>query len=145
MVKKSSSSSTGSFNKFNLLTLIKGVLLAYIITIPFFMLFALILSYTKFPETYISAAVLLTTVISVIISSSSVSRRINTKGWLVGGLIGFLYILILYIFSGIVFKNFTVGKNLINTTLICIASGSLGGIFGVNLKSSNKKKFKTRY
>ncbi|NMB95251.1 MAG: TIGR04086 family membrane protein [Clostridiaceae bacterium] len=146
MVKTLPTKSTDSFiGKLKLFTLIKGVLIAYVITIPFFMLFSLILSYTNFPETYISTAVLLTTIISIILSSLTVSRSINAKGWLVGSMIGFLYIVILYVFSGIIFKNFSIGKGLILTTFICITSGALGGIIGVNVKGVKKRKIKGRY
>jgi len=148
MVKNLPTKNAGSLiEKLRLFTLIKGIIIAYLITIPFFMLFALILSYTDFPEKYISTLVLVTTVISILLSSMSVSKNISVKGWLVGGMVGFLYILILYILNGIVYKNFSVSRGLITTTFICIATGLLGGITGINVKGSKKvvKKKRGRY
>ena len=146
MVKKISPKNAKSSDEKNkLLTLLKGVMLAYIITIPFFMLFSLILSYTNFPENYISPAVMLTTLISIVISSIIVSKSINSRGWLVGGVMGFIYMLILYIFSGVVFKNFSISKYLMTMTLVCMAAGSVGGIMGVNIKSIKRKRARTKY
>ncbi|HHV97792.1 MAG TPA: TIGR04086 family membrane protein [Clostridiaceae bacterium] len=139
MVKSLTDKNTGSLiEKLRIFTLIKGVIIAYLITIPFFMLFALILSYTNFPETYISTLVLLTTILSILLASISVSRSISIKGWLVGSMIGFLYILILYILNGIIYKNFTISRSLITTAFICVATGALGGITGINVKGSKK-------
>ena len=143
MVNKLSQKNAGnSVERLKLLTLIKGVLLAYIITIPFFTLFSLILSYTNFPETYISTAVMLTTIISIALASSSTSKCVKSKGWFIGAMVGLLYMLILYIFSGLVFGNFLISRYLITMTLICITTGSVGGIIGVNVKTVKRKKTK---
>lgn len=145
MVKKSAqNNASNTTGKFRIGTLLKGVILAYIITLPFFILFSLILSYTNFPEKYISIAVMSTTIISIIIASSVASKNIKSNGFAVGAFIGLLYILILFVFNGLVYKSFSVSKQLINMALICVVTGSVGGIIGVNLKPTKRKRIKIK-
>ncbi|HOJ09022.1 MAG TPA: TIGR04086 family membrane protein [Clostridiales bacterium] len=145
MLKKSlQKKSSSSDEQLKLTILLKGVILAYIITIPFFILFSLILSYTNFPENYISTAVTSVTIISVLISSTSVSRNIKNKGLFSGAFIGFFYMFILYIINGIVFKNYSITRHLITMTFICILTGSVGGIMGVNIGTGKRSRIKSR-
>ena len=82
-------------------SVLKGILSAYIITIPAFMLFALILSNTDFPQKLISPAVVITTIISVLTAGSVSTKGVKNRGWLNGSIVGFIYMFILYIFSNI--------------------------------------------
>lgn len=119
-------------------SVLKGILAAYIITIPAFMLFALILANTDFPQKLISPAVVVTTIISVLTAGSVSTKGVRNKGWLNGSVVGFIYMLILYIFSSLVFKNFAIDKYVVTMSLIGILTGAIGGIVGINIKSGKK-------
>lgn len=116
----------------------KGIAAAYIITIPAFMLFALILSNTDFPQKLLSPAVVVTTIISVLTAGSVSAKEVRSRGWLNGGVVGFIYMLVLYIFSSLVFKNFTIDKYVVTMSLIGILTGAIGGIAGINIKSGKR-------
>jgi len=76
MAKQANQGVVNSFNeRANLLGIFKGVIISYLITIPIFIIFALILSYTNFPERLIQPAVVITTVVSIVVAGSSVTRR----------------------------------------------------------------------
>ena len=122
----------------NPIAVLKGILAAYIITIPAFMLFALILSNTDFPQKLISPAVVVTTIISVLTAGSVSTRGIKNRGWLNGSFVGLIYMLILYIFSSLIFKNFSVDKYVITMTVIGILTGAIGGIVGINIKKDSR-------
>ncbi|OPX43143.1 hypothetical protein CLHUN_28910 [Ruminiclostridium hungatei] len=118
----------------NLLRVLKGLLLSFLITLPCFLAFALFLTYTDFPEKYTFIAVLITTVISVLTASAYSTRNVRSKGWMNGCAVGVLYVAVLYLASSIIFMNFAVDVQVLLTVVIGAIVGCLGGIFGINLR-----------
>lgn len=123
------------------ISVLKGILAAYIITIPAFMLFALILANTEFPQKLISPAVVVTTIISVLTAGSVSTKGLKSRGWLNGSIVGLIYMLVLYIISSMIFKNFAIDKYVITMTVIGILTGAIGGIVGINIKKGSKYKY----
>lgn len=123
-----------SNEKLNMVSLIKGLLASYIITIPVFMLLALILANTDFPQRLITPAVVVTTVISVLTAGFVSTRGVRNKGWLNGSIVGLIYMAILYLISSLIYKDFSIDKYVITMTAIGIISGAIGGIIGINTK-----------
>jgi len=124
--------------KFGPVSILKGLLAAYIITIPAFMLFALILANTDFPQRLITPAVVVTTVVSVLTAGSVSTKGIKRRGWLNGGLVGFIYMVVLYLFSSLVYDNFAIDKYVITMTIIGVLTGAIGGILGINISSGGR-------
>ncbi len=125
----------GSNEKLNVVSLMKGLLVSYIITIPVFMLLALILTNTDFPKRLITPAVVVTTVISVLTAGFVSTRGVRNKGWLNGSIVGLIYMTILYLISSLIYNDFSIDKYVITMTVIGIISGAIGGIVGINTKS----------
>jgi putative membrane protein (TIGR04086 family) len=123
-------------DKFGLMPIVKGILVSYIITIPIFIIFALILTYTNFPEKLIPSAVMVTTIISILTAGSVATRNIRNKGWLNGAIVGLVYVGILYLLSSIIFMKFTIDSNVLFIFLLAMVTGSIGGIIGINLKKN---------
>ena len=115
-------------------TVIKSILISWIITIPCFGVLALILTFTDFPDDLIAPAVTFVTIISIFIAAVLGTSGKTSKGWLHGIAAGFFYIFTLYLFSSIVFGNFSIDGYTIITLAIGILTGALGGITGINLK-----------
>lgn len=126
------------------LSLLKGIVISYIITIPTFVIFSLIMTYTDFPEKLISPSVVITTIISILAAASFVTRKTSNKGWLNGSIVGLVYMAVLYIISSIVFNNFAIDRYVISMTLIGVLTGAIGGILGINLKKSSHGKARRR-
>ncbi|NLV36245.1 MAG: TIGR04086 family membrane protein [Clostridiaceae bacterium] len=124
-----------SNEKLNIVYLSKGLLASYIITIPVFMLLALILANTDFPQRLVTPAVVVTTVISVLTAGLVSTRGIRNKGWLNGSIVGLIYMAILYLASSLIYKDFSIDKYVITMTTIGTISGAIGGIVGINTKS----------
>lgn len=118
----------------NLLRVVKGLIISFLITLPCFLVFALFLTYTDFPEKYTYIAVLITTVLSVLTASAYSTKNVKRKGWMNGCFVGILYVTILYLASSIVFMNFAIDLQVILTVIIGAIVGCLGGIFGINLR-----------
>lgn len=121
------------------MSVVKGIAVSYAVTVPTFVVFAMILANTDFPEKYLSPVVVITTIISLLLAGSTCTRGLRNKGWLNGSIVGFIYMLILYILSSIIFGNFTIDKYVITMSIIGILTGAIGGIVGINLKSGGRK------
>lgn len=117
-----------------ILTLFKCVGFSYLMTLVIFLLLALILCFTEFPETMIGSSVVVSTIISIMFGGTCVARRARTMGWMNGAAAGLIYMLILYLLSSLTGKGFGVNDYLISMMLIGMAAGAIGGIVGINLK-----------
>lgn len=143
MVRSSSQAAKLPLKESNtIISVIRGIIVSYVITIPVFILFALILTNTEFPEKYISTVVVITTIISVLTAGSASTRGLKSKGWLNGSVIGFVYMLVLYLLGSLIFKNFTIDKYVITMTIIGVLTGAIGGILGINIKKSGHRYVK---
>lgn len=141
MAKGANHGAINSLNeRVNLIGILKGVIFSYLITIPILIIFALFLSYTDFPERLISPAVVITTVVSVLIAGYSVTRGVTSKGWLNGAVVGFVYMLILYLLGSIFFENYTINKYVITMMIIGILTGAIGGMLGINNRSRSRTR-----
>lgn len=126
--------------RLDLFSLLKGLLAAYLVTIPVFMLLALILANTDFPQRLLTPAIVVTTIVSVFTAGAVATRGVKSKGWLNGGIVGLVYMIILYFLSSIVYKNFSIDKYVVTMTIIGVLAGAIGGIVGINIKKTVKYK-----
>jgi len=118
----------------NALNIAKSILISYLITIPVFAIFAYILILTDFPQKYISTFVIITTLLSVVIAGWSSTKYIKSKGWLNGGIVGFFYMLVLFLLSSSSYGDFSINIHVITMFIIGTLTGSIGGILGINLR-----------
>ena len=89
----------------------------------------LCLSAVIFAYTNINDRVML----SVLIGATILARRIKKKGLLFGALFGLIFILLVYIITCMAYTGFFVSNTLLIYMAICILSGIVGGIIGVNI------------
>ncbi|MCX8130232.1 MAG: TIGR04086 family membrane protein [Clostridia bacterium] len=125
-------------NRMDMMSIIKGLVIAYAFTLPTFFLFSLILSYTDFPDKYITTVVIIITVMSILIAGMVSSRNVGSKGWLNGAIVGFIYVLVLYFLSSIILRDISINRSVISMTAIGILAGSIGGIVGINIKANSR-------
>ena len=118
-------------NNNHLFSIIKGTLIAFFVTVIALIVFSVLLVYTDLSEETIRPVIITLTGISILIGSSVGTRKLKKNGLINGAIIGFLYILIIYIISSILNSNFTI--NLMS--LIMIGIGLIGGILGRNNRS----------
>lgn len=110
----------------------KGVLRACIITIILAFILAIVQTNKSMGESTLSLCILITTMLSVIYGCIYSTRKIKSKGWLVGILVSFLYILILYITALILGKDGFIMKDLWRI-LLAVVTGALSGMLGINI------------
>lgn len=113
--------------------LLKGLLLAFIITSVLIIFFSLLLTYSTLRE---SKMPLLNTIIMIIsITSGSIymGRKTKEKGWVNGALIGIGYYLILIMLNFLFLKPFTIDIFSITKLFLASITGVIGGIIGINI------------
>jgi putative membrane protein (TIGR04086 family) len=113
--------------------IIKGVFNAYLFTIVLFLILALVMYFTKVPESIISKAVVVISAVSILLAGVGITKDIESMGWLHGGLVGFLYMGILVILSFLIMPSFSFGWNIAMDLFLGFLAGVLAGILGVNL------------
>ncbi len=111
-----------------------GVGIALLFSFIFLLIYATILSFTNVSESTIATVVITITGISILVGSIICNRKISKNGIINGGLVGLIYILIIYFISSLLNGNFAINLQsviMIATAIIC---GIIGGIIGVNRK-----------
>ena len=115
-----------------LINILKGVGISLIATVIMLIIFSIILTYTNIQESAINPVIMIITAISILIGSSIENTKIKKNGLINGGIIGGIYILILYAVSSILNWNFSLNIQSIIMIITAIIFGTLGGIIGVN-------------
>ena len=118
--------------------IIKGSIISIVITAILLCIYAAVLSFTTVPETTMQPVIIVITGVSILIGSSISSINIKKQGMINGGIVGLIYMLILYIVSSLVSMRFELNVHSIIMLITGIVAGMLGGIIGVNLKWDHK-------
>lgn len=116
------------------MVIIKGVLFAFIISLIMFALTALAVSFGDMSDWIINVIIIAVSVISILVAGMFASKNAKSKGFLYGGAIGFLYMLVLYFIGALAFDRFGIDLRVLTMLVIGVVSGALGGIIGINLK-----------
>ena len=128
-----------SINKINLnnniVKVIKGSIIAFLISIMLLFIFASLLVYTNIQENTIKPVVIIISIISILVGSSLSSIKIKRNGIVNGALVGTIYIMVIYILSSICFVGFELNLESIIMIISSIISGMIGGVIGVNIDS----------
>lgn len=128
-----------SINKINLnnniVKVIKGSIIAFLISIMLLFIFASLLVYTNIQENTIKPVVIIISIISILVGSSLSFIKIKRKGIVNGALVGTIYIMVIYILSSICFVGFELNLESIIMIISSIISGMIGGVIGVNIDS----------
>ena len=118
----------------NIIKILKGVIISIVISILLLTIYAVILTYTSTSENTIKPVVITITGISLLIGSFISSMKLKKQGMLNGGIVGFIYILSIYIISSIWLSNFSLDLESIIMIIVSIITGMIGGIIGINIK-----------
>lgn len=118
----------------NFLNIIKGVIISIIFTSIFLFIFSILLTYTSISESFITPVIIVITAISIFIGSSIGNIKMKKNGLLNGALIGGIYLLSIYLLSGIINQSFTLSTQSIIIIIAGMICGMFGGIIGVNKK-----------
>ena len=114
--------------------ILKGTLISWILTFILLFIYAVLLTYTKIGENTISPIIIAIEAVSILIGSSIVTSQLKKNGIINGGLVGFIYILLIYFLSSLTTSGFSLNVYSVIMMTAGIAAGMIGGVVGVNLK-----------
>ena len=114
------------------LNILKGVIISIIFTLIFLFIFSIILTYTNISESFISPVIIIITAISIFIGSSIGNIKMKKNGMLNGAMVGGIYLLSIYLLSGLIHQNFSLTTPSIIIIISGMICGMFGGIIGVN-------------
>lgn len=121
------------YNKFQYPCVIQGIIRASIATVLCIIIYAVLISFVPLGDKVTSVFIVVTTLLSVMYGAIYATLKIGNKGWLVGLLVAFFYMLILYIVSIICGKGFAIDiKDFVRFSLALFV-GTLSGMLGINL------------
>lgn len=114
--------------------ILKSIIGAYIVTLILILIFSFILSSTNLSDNYIRPVLLGITFFSISINSFICLKRLKSKGLIYGFWIGAIYCILLVMISCILNSGIDLSLYSYVQIVICILSGIIGGILGVNIK-----------
>lgn len=118
----------------NTFRILKGSIASIILTLILLLIFSILLTYTGISENTIKPVIIIISGISILVGSSISTLKINKNGMLNGGLVGLIYILVIYLLSSTAGAGFSFNLYSIIMITVSILMGIIGGIIGVNLK-----------
>ncbi|HHX87778.1 MAG TPA: TIGR04086 family membrane protein [Firmicutes bacterium] len=110
----------------------KGLLFSILISLGLLLVCSLVLHFSAVPEKvtpYLACGVAL---LSVLCGSYYAGKRIGFRGWLHGGVVGLLYIVILLLVGILAHSEFAFGLYLVSKLFLGFVFGAAGGMWGVN-------------
>lgn len=114
--------------------IIKGSVISFISLLILLFVFSMLLAYTSVEESIIPIATIIINTVSILIGSSIATIHLKKNGILNGLIIGIIYMLTIYLISGILNSDFSLEIQSILLIIFGVMSGGIGGIIGVNIK-----------
>ena len=116
----------------NIIRILKGSLISIVTTLILLIIFSAILTYTNVNENVMPTVIIIVTALSILIGSQISTSKIKKNGIINGASVGAIYILLLYLISSLVTKNFSLNNYSIIMMFTSLLIGGIGGIIGVN-------------
>lgn len=110
----------------------RGILLAILFSLVMILLIALLLYLTALPESMAPYLVYAVSVVAVLWGAAHSARRIGSRGWLNGGIVGVVYVLLLLGAGLIALEGISFGWTLLVKIFLGFVFGAAGGMWGVN-------------
>ncbi|ADL51821.1 TIGR04086 family membrane protein [Clostridium cellulovorans] len=111
----------------------KGVVRSFFLTLLLILFLAIISTFTELGAPIRSAAILITTLLSIVYGAIYSAKKTGEKGWLHGLIVAALYMIILYIVATIGGRNLALNINDALRVLLALVVGFLSGMLGMNI------------
>jgi putative membrane protein (TIGR04086 family) len=118
----------------SILVIGKGVLFSFLISAVLLVIYGILLTVTSLSETSVPTVIMIITMISIALSSIYTAVRVDSRGWLNGAIVGFVYMLVLFLIGLIFNTGVTLDSFIFFRLLMGFVIGALAGIIGINIK-----------
>lgn len=112
--------------------IVAGLITALILMLIGVLFVSVLLMSDQLGESSLTTAVYLIHGASLLAGGWVAGRRKGKRGWYHGGLLGIVYWLLILII-GFLSMNATIHLDTLITAAICLITGTIGGMFGVNM------------
>lgn len=112
---------------------VSGIIFALFLTLVFFLLIALLITFTSLSDKYLGVLVTASTILGVAMGSLKSARHVDSKGWLHGLIVGLFYAGIMILIGFIAIPGYSIHTGILLKSLYYTLAGILGGIVGLNL------------
>ena len=112
----------------------RGIITAAAITVVSMLVCALVMTLATLNENAVFIAMQITSLAAVFVGSLAAASRINKNGMINGIAVGIIYALLMLFTGFMTTPDYAPTAKTLLTFCICITSGALGGILGVNIK-----------
>lgn len=123
-----------------IMVILRSVMIAYAFSVIMFLLYAFLLAHTNLSESTIPIITFVITLVSVFLGSSISLIKIRENGLLNGGIVGLIYILLLYVLSSVFGTGFGLNGYSFSMIFFTVLIGIIGGIIGVNMIKEERIK-----
>lgn len=114
---------------FHLSFILKGILLATILSLLMSLVFGVLLSYTSLPESDLSINIIFG--VSIFLAALMTAHQAGTRGLYYGLSVGLGFILLVLILSTILWSDTPSWLKMAEKSIIALLAGGIGGILGV--------------
>ncbi len=114
------------------LVLCKGLLVTLFLSFLLLLFNTMLFFFFPLSEIFVPYFIFGFTLVSILVGSVYIGKRVQKKGWLKGGMIGFTYVLILIILGISLLPDLGLGLNTLTKLFIGFSFGTIGGVLGIN-------------
>lgn len=116
------------------ITLMKAVGFSFLSTLVLIIILALVLTFTSLSEGVVPVINSIIMILSIAFGAIYISLKSDRLGWLNGGTVGLVYMLLLIILGSIFVDTFTMDIYTLFRIIIALVTGSVAGMIGINLR-----------
>lgn len=110
-----------------------ALVISFVISLILIFVASVIMTYTNIEDSMMLTFVFVSVIVSTLVGSTLLLRKIKTKGLIFGGLFGLIFMMAIYLVTVGCFTGFFVSQTMLIYFGMSIVSGMIGGIIGVNL------------
>lgn len=111
---------------------LKGIILALALSVVLLFIAALVLNFTAVAEKITPYLVFGISLVAIISGSSYSGGKIGSKGWLYGGITGFVFVVLMLVIGLFVLDGVSFGWNWLTKLFLGFIFGAAGGMWSVN-------------
>ncbi|NLJ65897.1 MAG: TIGR04086 family membrane protein [Clostridiales bacterium] len=117
----------------DIIAILKSSIIAIIMTLVCFAIFAIIIKVADLQETIIAPVVQVIRTLSIAFGGMLAAKSSKKLGWLKGGITGVVYVLLAFMISSMFGGSIFMGSVIFSDILLGVIAGAVGGIIGVNV------------
>ena len=138
--KTAVSTATEKSALYNVLFVLKTVVIAYAFSVILLVITALIAMFQSMSDRGIGIMVNVVTALGAMLCGFLTGRKAERGGLVAGAVCGIVYTFLLWLAGSLVSGSFSIGIKALTMQIIGVLCGAFGGIIGINTRKERRKK-----